>query len=327
LRFTYTESDLKGFQNEKVVIVHDVDGNGEIQNDEILHPEIEKIGSDIFVATIEIPSLSKVALGLFSSSGSGGDSSPPDIEGFTYSSGSGGYSSDGIGFNNELEPINVKTGEPFTITLTVQENSGVQALQHISLYMNLRGLDDQVHESDTYIRWDKGFPVSVKDPHGYFANADIEVFEVGSKIQIIFKFKFALAMETSDVIIRTWDVNRNSMDSHFLDLITVTGSPYYGEPLGTIDLGDFLGKEATSSLGGGNGTLIFPSGFLDRWSDFSSGTVSDAELLELLGLGGDDIPEWFKNTTAKWFMEDKISLQEFIDALTYMANENLLFVI
>jgi len=189
--------------------------------------------------------------------------------------------------------------------------------------MNLRGLDDQVHESDTYIRWDKGFPVSIRDPYGYFADADIKVFEVGDKIQVVFEFTFALPMKTSDVIIRTWDTARNSWDSNFPGLLTVTGSPFYGEPIDAVDLGDLLGREAESS--GGNVTSAFPEGFLERWSAFSTGTVSDAELLAQLGLEGDHIPEWFKMTTAKWFMDEKISEQEFVDALGFLSKNMILF--
>jgi len=39
------------------------------------------------------------------------------------------------------------------------------------------------------------------------------------------------------------------------------------------------------------------------------------------------IPQWFKDNTAKWFVDGKISEQEFVDVLKYMANKNLLFVI
>jgi hypothetical protein len=323
IKFTYTQSDIQDSGSGKIVVIHDSDGNRLISSDEILKTEIKKIGPDTFTATAKLFSLSVVALAKLSSGGGGGDSSAPDIQDLEYSGSSGGsgaYSASGIGFNNNLEPINAKTGKPFTITLTVYENSGLQAFQHISLYMNLRGLDDQVHESDTYIRWDKGLPVSIRDPHGYFADADVEVFEVGNKIQVVFAFNFALPMETSDVIIRTWDNKRNSWDSNFPGLLTVTGSPFFGEPLEAIDLGDVLGREASS----GNVTSIFPEGFLDRWNAFSDGNVSDGDLLEVLGLEGQIIPDWFKKTAAKWFMEQKISEQEFIDALTYLSNKNIL---
>jgi len=132
-----------------------------------------------------------------------------------------------------------------------------------------------------------------------------------------------LPMATSDVIIRTWDKSRNSWDSNFPELLTVIGSPFYVEPIDTIDLGDLLGMEA--GLGAGNKTSVFPEGFLERWSAFSSGTVTDAELLAQLGLEGDHIPEWFKTTTAKWFMEEKISEQEFVNALEFLSKSMFLF--
>jgi len=128
-------------------------------------------------------------------------------------------------------------------------------------------------------------------------------------------------MEKSDVIIRTWDQSRNSWDSNFPGLLTVTGNPYFVEPIDTIDLGDILGRDPS----GGNTTSAFPDGFLDRWGTFSSGGLTDAELLVHLGLEGDHIPEWFKMTNAKWFMEGKVSEQEFVDALGFLSKKMFLF--
>jgi len=145
---------------------------------------LEHARPDADYASAKLSSLSIIALAELNGGGGGGDSSAPDIEGFEFSGGTAGYSSVGIGFNNDLEPIVAKTVKPFTIILTIFENYGLQAFRHISLYLNLRGLNYQIHESDTYIRWDKGFSVSVRDPHGYFADADVEVFEVEIKSKL-----------------------------------------------------------------------------------------------------------------------------------------------
>jgi len=228
-----------------------------------------------------------------------------------------------IGFNNYLPLIEAKTGDRFTITLTIYENSGPQGLAHISLYMNLLGFDSQVHQSDTYIRWDKNNHWSVNDPNGYLSNTDVKVSTIGNKIEVVFSFQFAKPMKISDVIIRTWDTARNSWDSYFPDLLEVTGDILTDEQLRLLDI-----AEEGPLFGSGNGTTtesIFPEGFMDKWAGFSSETISDDELLMHIGLEGNYIPEWFKNTTAKWFMEEKISEQEFIDALEFLSRNLFLY--
>jgi len=193
----------------------------------------------------------------------------------------------------------------------------LQPLQLEALKLqNLLGFDTMVHQSDTYIRWDKGLPVTVNDPHGYFLDADVELFEVDNKIQAVFTFTFAKPMESSDVIIRAWDIFRNSADVNFRDLIEVTGDII-------TDLPELLGEGILE--GAGNYTSIFPEGFMDKWAGYSSETISDDELLMHIGLEGNYIPEWFKTTTAKWFMEEKISEQEFIDALEFLSRNLFLY--
>lgn len=321
LTFTFTSSD--NLSPSKARIVHDINGDNIIGSDEVIVPQIT-INDDVISASTKVFSLSTVALAE-KSGGGGGDSTAPDVEEITYSGsgGSGGFSSQDISFYNELEPIIAQTGEEFSFTFTIYENSGIQALQHISLYMNLRGLDDQIHESDTYIRWDKGLPVSVQDPHRYFDNAEIDVFEVGDKIQVVFKFTFASPMETSDVIVRTWDTKRNSWDYHFPNLLTVEGNiiNYYPE-FEPIDYSGILDSEMFS--GAKNHTSIFPEGFIKKWAGFSSEHIADNELLEYLGLEGTQIPLWFKNTVPKWVIEGTISEQEFIDSLRYLSDRQIL---
>ena len=324
-----SELEQYGVNLDDLRILHDEDDDGFISSDESLIPEIKEVTINLFSVTVKLFSFSAFALGAdISKGGGGGDGKAPQIESLTITGESGGFgdvTSTDVGFNNYLSLIEAKTGNQITITLMVYENSGPQGLAHISLYMNLLGFDSKVHQSDTYIRWDKNNHWSVNDPNGYLSNTDVKVSPIGDRNQVVFSFEFAKPMETSDVIIRTWDTARNSWDSNFPDLLEVTGNILLDEQLG---LGDLAGQD--SLLGSGNSTStesLFPEGFMEKWGGFSSESISDAEFLDHLGLEGDAIPRWFKDTTAKWFMEDKISEQEFIDALKYMAIEKILFAI
>jgi len=328
LTFTLTDSDLKryGARINDVYIFHDGEDepNRKIDKYDIIEDQKTKnLGPGVYSKTATVNSLSPI--GLITGSHQGGgctDCTAPEFQSISFSDGGGGFTDTTISdiqFNNDLQTITAKTGKQFSIAVNLYENSGSSELAHVSLYMNLLGFDNMVHQSDTYVRWDKGFPVSVSDPHGYFLNADVEILEVGNQVQAVFTFNFAKPMETSDVIIRAWDLHRNSADANFPDLLTVTGDIIsYFPDFEPVDYTDILDKS-------GNFTSVFPEGLLDKWAGYSEETISDTELLSHLGLEGNYIPQWFKDTTAKWYMDGKISEQEFVDALRYLSENNILF--
>jgi len=325
--FTFNEDDLKskGISFGGLVIYHDENGDEVFENQEIIKPTITNLASprQISVSAI-VSSLSTFGISSISTGGEG-DETPPSFESASISGGSGGGGGpDGLiiedlKFENDLQTITVETGEQITLKLTLYENSGVSALEHISLYTNLSGFERQVHQSDAYIRYDKGSPVSAHDPNGLFSDFDITINEVGGKLEIVFTLIFEKSMDTSDIIIRAWDVNKNSADTRLSEAIKVVDSTKILEIPEEIDE---LGLSGT--LGNGTGEVFVDQEILEVWAGFESGSISDEELLKLLGIGGDKIPSWYKEKVAKWIIQGKVSQKEFVDALHFFFNQGFL---
>ena len=58
------------------------------------------------------------------------------------------------------------------------------------------------------------------------------------------------------------------------------------------------------------------------WSGFESGSVTDAQLLDALNLGhGREIPDWMMTHLGVLFSEDRITLEEFTTALSYVLEK------
>lgn len=130
-------------------------------------------------------------------------------------------------YSNTIETHVQNTGEPMIIKLNFQDASG---LEHLAFYTNLREFQREIADSDTYITYDSD-KLEVTDPHGYFSSVNYTEYESGLKYAFLFNITFAKPMEKSDIIIRAWDILRNSADTKIFDAIQVVGEPIIDDSL------------------------------------------------------------------------------------------------
>lgn len=125
-------------------------------------------------------------------------------------------------FANTIQTYTGKTGEPVSVKMTLFDATGVE---HIALYTNLRGDAREVQDSDTFVIYNEDEPLEITDPHGLFSNVNFTESEYNGKYLAEFNMTFAKPMDTSDVIIRTWDELLNSGDIKIFDAIRIEGEP------------------------------------------------------------------------------------------------------
>jgi len=125
-------------------------------------------------------------------------------------------------FANTIETYTGKTGEPVSFKMTLFDATGIE---HIALYTNLRGDAREIEDSDTFVIYDEDKPLEITDPHGFFSNVNFTESEYDGKYIANFNMTFAKPMDTSDIIIRTWDELLNSGDIKVLDAIKIEGEP------------------------------------------------------------------------------------------------------
>ena len=326
ISFTFNGAELA--QNDitlgELRIFHDANNNGKFKNTagvaEILLPTIvPPQAPGPFTATVKIFSLSSVSIGSIIPSGGGGgggDETPPDYLNFEYIScdpvvGCGAHFLPEIKFITDMPTAIIPTGHTAKLILRLYENSGPTALEHVSLYTNIRGFAKGIQDSDTFVRFNKGDPITVKDSSQLLSEANILVMPRGKNIDVIFSLKFDKPMEKSDIIIRVWDYNRNSKDVRFVNAIQVVDMQSQG---GIIE--ESISQTATSQL--------IPQEIFSKWAGFSEESVSDSELLSHFGIEGNNIPSWYKTQVSKWLKEERITQMEFVDAMRFFEYRGLL---
>ena len=125
-------------------------------------------------------------------------------------------------YANTIQTYTEKTGEPVSFKMTLFDATGVE---HIGLYTNLRGDHREIQDSDTFVIYHENRPLEITDPNGFFSNVNFTESEYNGKYLAEFDMTFAKPMDTSDVIIRTWDERLNSGDIKVFDAIKIEGEP------------------------------------------------------------------------------------------------------
>jgi len=268
--------------------------------------------------------------------GSSGDNTAPTFNTFSVTGartqqedgtiGFGGILSQEIQLTNKMPTAIVETDNEIQLRMLLYENSGTSALQHISLYTNLHG-KDRIDKSDTYVQYDKGKPIKIVDKNGYLSDTKVSFVQRNNNVEWVFSLTFAKPMDASNIIVRAWDIDRNSRDAVFLDAIKVEQAestlPSESQPEIISELQSEVKPESDLVKMDPEPLLSVP--LLKQWAGFSEDSVSDEEFLEHLGLDGTQIPSWFKKSqVAKWVIEETISQRELIDTLKFFEKNGIL---
>ncbi|HXV66195.1 MAG TPA: hypothetical protein VD731_03050 [Nitrosopumilaceae archaeon] len=269
------------------------------------------------------------------SGGSSGDQTAPTFNTFSVTGaktlqedgtiGFGGILSQEIQLTNKMPTAIVDTGTQIQLRVLLYENSGTSALQHIGLYTNLKN-NERIDKSDTYVEYDKGKPIKIVDKNGFLSDADVSFVQRNNNLEAVFSLTFAKQMDTSNIIVRAWDIHRNSRDAVFLDAIKVEQVQTIQD---TSNLPDLESEKDETKLESDliqiDPEPLLSFSLLRQWAGYSEGYVSDEEFLKNLGIEGTKIPSWFKKSeVSKWVIDQTISQRELLDTLKFFESTGLL---
>jgi hypothetical protein len=233
------------------------------------------------------------------------------------------------GFTNTLETQTLKTNTPVIMKFTVYE---AEKIQHFSLYTNLMGDNVAIPQSDTKILYNDGKELQVIDPQGFFADAKITVSEIDSvKKQVLVEITFAKPMDTSNVIIRSWDSRLHSRDMHILDAIKIESDEPKSNPLPQNPAPEIEELKSQS-------IPMWVKNNAGWWSeqqiddqDFVAGiqyminhgiiTIPSTETVN----SETTIPHWIKNN-AGWWASHQISDDDFVKAMEWLVTNGVITV-
>jgi hypothetical protein len=111
------------------------------------------------------------------------------------------------------------------ITLKIYHHDGPQTIQHVIVFMNLKGNDPQSYQSNTRIEWDKTNGVSTADPNGVFKSVTAKATYDANFMYISFKIVAQKPMDITHLIVRSWDRNLSSSQVVVLNAVKIGYMP------------------------------------------------------------------------------------------------------
>jgi len=232
-------------------------------------------------------------------------------------------------FSNTIETQTIKTGSTAVIKFILYESTKIQ---HASLYLNLVGANNQVHQSDTQLLFNDGLDLQKKDPNGLISEATVTINDIDeNKKEAVFEITFANEMETSDLIIRSWDPYFNSRDTIILDAIQVVPEiveespiPIYEEPvieeLKSQSIPIWVKNNAAwwSEQQIGDNDFVSGIEYLIK-----NGIISVPGVEVSTGSSSTEIPDWIQNN-AGWWADSLISDEDFVEGIQWLITDGVI---
>jgi hypothetical protein len=228
------------------------------------------------------------------------------------------------GFTTTLETQTLNTNTPHTIKFLLYET---EIIQHFSLYTNLRDATDEIHESDTQILYNANQELQVVDPNGFFESVSLVVNEIeDNKKEVVLEVTFAKEMDTSHIIVRSWDPNLFSGDTHILDAWEIISDVVVESPIPTYEEPEIQQLQSQT-------IPIWIKNNAAWWSEQQIGDSDFVEGIQYLIKNGIinvpgvkvttdsnslEIPEWIQNNAA-WWAESLITDDDFIQAMQWLV--------
>ena len=253
-------------------------------------------------------------------------------------------------YENTLIPQTVTAGDnPVHITFTVYTE---KEFAHFILYLNLQGRNTNYADSDTYITYKDDGTTSVTDPHGYIGSATVTVTQeddsIPEKRTVRITIEFGEEpMGPTNMVAYMWNTDREALFVKIIDALEVVAAspesamqaadpeplepdsvlPADPEPV-TPDFADDAADPEPVPY-----DILGPDDYDDTqilqiirmWSGFESESITDEQLLELLGLDdhqGADIPDWMMTELGVLVAKGTVTVDEFLVALQYVLEHD-----
>ncbi|MGH9909271.1 MAG: beta strand repeat-containing protein, partial [Nitrososphaerales archaeon] len=344
ITFIFNDDDLAslGIGPSDVKIFHDKNNDGDFADagETLVTTVVPNTPPGPYTATAQDNFTSKFAIGgirpaLFLG-GASGEFSAPSFSAKVYAENEYPLTINGAGFklekySNTIPTVTIQTAKQVQLKALLYDPGGVTSIQHLALYLNLRGMERDIPQSDTYIIYDKSAAVQISDPNGYFDSVTVTPAQKGNKLEISFDVTFKKPMAKSDIIFRTWDDRKNSADTKVIDAIEVTGEA-------AIPSVPTVPTETVPTV---TETAI-PSWIKNNAGWWSEGSINDSDFVsgiqflikegvmkvpktEAGATTTQQIPKWIKSN-AGWWKDGLISDSDFVSGIQYLISNGIMKV-
>ena len=241
------------------------------------------------------------------------DCTSPELQGVKITT-----SSDEYVLKTGDEPIHITAdvGDKVTVILAVTDNKSVDTIPFAGLYTNFEqrpsdmnlfyasNYDNLKQDSTSFYEWNaRADDVSYDYDNTVFLSTSVPTV-TNAELLIPFTMTFNDSMETSQIIVKIYDVAGNRLHVTLPVTLEILGHPL-------LDF-DHIGKQKVMSFF--DESVL--STMVGQWSDSESDIT---ELSTLLGIADETLPPWTTNL-ATWVADDRIDSADMIVAIEYLIN-------
>jgi hypothetical protein len=230
---------------------------------------------------------------------------------------------------NSGETITVTAGELVNIDISATDNFGPENITHLDIYYNHDGNKILNNLKESYITFENEELIST-DPNSILDSVTMLTLLVDDFKKFTFDVVFGKSFDTSDVLVRAWDLSGNTNSLYYNDALKVVSSDTVpasesAEPTPTSESAEPTPTSESAAPASESAEPSFIDVF-DQWAGYSSTSVSDTDFLSQLGIDGDHIPKWYKQNNAKWYKDGLISQTVFVAGLGDLSTRGILQV-
>ena len=235
-----------------------------------------------------------------------------------------------------MEHTNVaKTGDTQVFRFDLYENGGINNLEHVAVYLNIRGDEFHFTDSDTFVIWEKNKPLEVNDPHGFFADVDFNVLQKDTAYNLVVNWEvtFAKPMDTTHIVLKTWDLDRWLGDMELIDALKVVDPGILETEESTPEAVLIEAENQHIPVWVRNNANWWSENQIDD-SDFVAGMqyLIDKKIMKIPetqvaseSSGEASMPDWIKNN-AGWWAEGLISDDDFVQGMQWLVANGVMRV-
>ena len=170
-----------------------------------------------FVLFLSIPSASAqwYVGGSSSGSGGGGDSTPP-----TFTNNLISINQNNLIEDTQNDTVVASSGSVVEFVIFASDNGGSENITYIDMFLNHDGERILNNLKETYVSFSYG-DLFIQNPHDILESATMDTENVGDDIKFTFNITFAQTFDTSDILLRSWDMSGNQSTLYLPDVLKI----------------------------------------------------------------------------------------------------------
>ena len=150
--------------------------------------------------------------------GGGGDFEAP-----TFTDGTITINQNDITENIQNNTVTASAGDTVEFVILASDNHGSDNITNLDVFLNHNGDKILNNLQETHVSFSND-ELFIQNPNGIIESATLSVADVGADKQFTFNVVFATTFDTSDVLLRSWDLSGNGSTLHLADSLKIIES-------------------------------------------------------------------------------------------------------